>query len=64
MLSATILGILFTSGGLALSYAPDLPVGATMIVLAGATYLLALAARGVLTHYQRTKQTGAKARAP
>lgn len=64
MLSATILGILFTSGGLALSYAPDLPVGATMIVLAGATYLLALAARGVLTHYQRTKQTGASASTP
>lgn len=64
MLLAAMLGVAFTSGGLALSYAPDLPAGATMIVLAGATYLLALAARGVLTHYQRRKQTGAKDRIP
>ncbi len=60
MLLAAVLGIAFTSGGLALSYAPDLPAGATMIVLAGATYLVALATRGLLTHYQRGKQTGAK----
>ena len=60
MLLAAVLGIAFTSGGLALSYAPDLPAGATMIVLAGATYLVALATRGLLTHYQRAKQTGAR----
>lgn len=36
------LGIYFTSGGLALSYAPDLPAGATIILLAGITYVLAL----------------------
>lgn len=64
MLLAAMLGIAFTSGGLALSYAPDLPAGATMIVLAGATYLVALATRGLLTHYQRRKQTGAKDRIP
>jgi zinc transport system permease protein len=39
MLLATIFGILFMIFGLALSYGPDLPAGATIIVLAGATYL-------------------------
>lgn len=33
---------LFTSGGLAISYQPDLPAGATIIVLSGTAYLLAL----------------------
>lgn len=39
MLVAVLLGALFTSGGLALSYGPDLPAGATIILLAGVTYL-------------------------
>ncbi|MDF7800471.1 metal ABC transporter permease [Pontiellaceae bacterium B1224] len=33
---------LFTFGGLALSYAPDLPAGASIIVLTGVSYLLSL----------------------
>jgi zinc transport system permease protein len=44
MLLATGLGALFTSGGLALSYAPDLPSGPTIILLAGACYLLSTVA--------------------
>jgi len=40
MLVATLLGAVFTSGGLALSYGPDLPPGATIILLAGAAYVL------------------------
>jgi zinc transport system permease protein len=40
MLGATLLGGLLTSGGLALSFAPDLPTGPTIILLAGAGYLL------------------------
>ncbi|QIK37726.1 metal ABC transporter permease [Caldichromatium japonicum] len=40
MLIATLLGMLFTSLGLALSFAPDLPAGPTMILLAGAVYIL------------------------
>jgi len=40
MLTATLLGTALTSGGLALSYAPDLPPGPTIILLAGALYLL------------------------
>ena len=37
---AVLLCLLFTSGGLALSYGPDLPAGAMIILLAGAVYLL------------------------
>jgi zinc transport system permease protein len=40
MLVAALLGILFTSSGLFLSYEPDLPAGATIILVAGVTYLL------------------------
>lgn len=40
MLLATVLGIAFTAGGLSLSYAPDLPPGATIILLAGVTYVI------------------------
>ncbi len=40
MALATLLGALLTTGGLAVSYAPDLPSGATTVLLAGATYLL------------------------
>jgi zinc transport system permease protein len=58
MLLATVIGIVFTSGGLALSYTPDLPAGATMIVLAGAIYLVALLTKGLLTKYgNKPKQT-------
>jgi len=58
MLFATVLGIAFTSGGLALSYAPDLPAGATIILLAGAVYLVSLVTKALLTKYwRRQKQT-------
>jgi zinc transport system permease protein len=40
MALAVVLGGVFTTGGLALSYGPDLPAGATMILLAGVAYLL------------------------
>jgi zinc transport system permease protein len=39
MLLATVLSAVFTTGGLAVSYGPDLPPGATTILLAGAVYL-------------------------
>lgn len=42
MLWATVLGALTTSGGLALAYGPDLPVGAVITLLAGGLYALAL----------------------
>ncbi len=47
MVLATVLGSIFTSGGLALSYGPDLPAGATIILLAGGVYILASAATGL-----------------
>ncbi|MBA7685858.1 High-affinity zinc uptake system membrane protein ZnuB [subsurface metagenome] len=42
MLLATLLSLFCMIGGLALSYQPNLPAGATIIVLAGAVYLLIL----------------------
>ncbi|MEW6443334.1 MAG: metal ABC transporter permease [bacterium] len=42
MLAATVLGVLFAWGGLFLSYGPDLPAGATIILLAAASYLACL----------------------
>lgn len=49
MLVATLLGMIFTVGGLALSYGPDLPAGAVIIILAGVAYLLSLLCRRVLS---------------
>ena len=40
MLSAILLGAVFTSGGIMLSYGPDLPAGATIVLCAGISYLL------------------------
>ena len=48
MLLAILLGIIFTSGGLALSYGPDLPTGATTVLLAGLGYLIASLLRHVV----------------
>jgi zinc transport system permease protein len=40
ILVAIALNVLFMVGGLALSYRPDLPAGATIIIMAGVVYLL------------------------
>jgi zinc transport system permease protein len=40
MMLAILLGFIFTTGGLALSYHPDLPAGATIVLLTGCGYLL------------------------
>ena len=45
---ATLLGMSFTSTGLAISYAPDLPAGATIILLAGLVYILSAISRSML----------------
>jgi zinc transport system permease protein len=52
MLVATLLGTALTSGGLALSYAPDLPAGPVIILLAGALYLLSAVTAGLFTRRQ------------
>jgi zinc transport system permease protein len=51
MLVATVISIGLTSGGLAVSYGPELPPGATTIALAGVLYLLVVVgcyARGAI----------------
>jgi zinc transport system permease protein len=45
MVLATGVSVLCTSAGLALSYGPDLPAGATIITLAGCLYLLVMFGR-------------------
>jgi len=39
MVLATLLSVVFTTAGIAVSYQPDLPSGAVIIVLAGAAYI-------------------------
>jgi zinc transport system permease protein len=53
MLLATLLGAVLTSGGLALSYAPDWPAGPTIIVLAGSAYFVALVAKRLWLRWRR-----------
>ncbi|HNY64571.1 MAG TPA: metal ABC transporter permease [Deltaproteobacteria bacterium] len=43
MVLSVIFSVLFTTGGLALSYSPNLPTGATIILVAGAAYLSVVA---------------------
>jgi zinc transport system permease protein len=45
MIAAALLSSAFTTAGLALSYTPNLPAGPTVIVLAGAAYLLVTGGR-------------------
>lgn len=45
MVGATLLGMVFTTSGVALSFLYDLPAGATIVLVAGIVYVLALAAR-------------------
>jgi zinc transport system permease protein len=54
MLTATLLGVVFSGTGLALSYEPDLPAGATIILLAGLAYLLSALGRGAYLRRRRT----------
>lgn len=47
MLLASLLGILFTSTGLAISYDPDLPAGSTIVLVTGGAYLFSTLATGL-----------------
>lgn len=47
MVLAAFLGVVFTAGGLSLSYGPDLPAGATIILLAGGVYLVSTLGTGL-----------------
>ena len=59
MLIATLLGGVFTSGGLALSYGPDLPAGPTMILLAASVYVLSTLFSRFLRRRRAVRQAGA-----
>jgi zinc transport system permease protein len=47
MVGAALLSVTLTTLGLAVSYGPDLPAGATTIVLAGLVYLAVMGARAL-----------------
>ena len=56
MVLALILGVLFTSTGLIVSYEPDLPAGATIILIAGSCYILSFAIQRVRKHSHLRKR--------
>ena len=60
MVVATLLGMVFTSTGLALAYGPDLPAGPTMILLAGIAYVVSALASGLL--HRRAQRRAAQPR--
>lgn len=45
---SAVIGMVLTTGGLAASYGPDLPVGATIVLLTGIAYFLSTLVRGAL----------------
>lgn len=53
MVLSSVLAAALTTGGLAVSYAADLPSGATIIVLAGAVYLLVVGATTLRSAWAR-----------
>jgi zinc transport system permease protein len=60
MLVATLLGGLFTSTGLAVAYGPDLPVGPSIVLLAGAGYVLAALLGRLLARRRRRRHLRAR----
>jgi zinc transport system permease protein len=50
MVLASLFGAVFTTSGLIVSFYPNLPAGATIIIIAGLAYLLATASRGLWGH--------------
>lgn len=53
MITSILLGATFSVAGILASYEPDLPAGATIILLAGTSYLLAFIGKGVLNKQYR-----------
>jgi zinc transport system permease protein len=51
MILASLLGGVFTTSGLIVSYQPNLPAGATIILVAGLAYLLATALKGLALRF-------------
>lgn len=55
MIFASILGAVFTTSGLIVSYQHNLPAGATIVVIAGLTYLLTIASKGLALRFHWRK---------
>lgn len=51
MIVASVLGAVFTTSGLIVSYQPNLPAGATIILIAGLAYLLATVSKGLASRF-------------
>lgn len=51
MVLASILGVVFVTGGLAVSYGPDLPAGATIIILAGVSYIVSIILKVIIGRF-------------
>lgn len=60
MITASILGIIFTTLGLAVSYQPNLPAGATIIIIAGTVYLLSFAYKSLSRNLRLRKTQNGK----
>jgi zinc transport system permease protein len=56
MVLASILGAAFTTTGLVVSYQPNLPAGATIIVISGIAYLLATILKGVAHRFRSPRE--------
>lgn len=57
MLAATVICMLMTVSGLAIAYQPDLPAGATIIVVSGVFYAIAIASSSLLKQLQKKSIT-------
>lgn len=57
MLIAALLGAVFNTAGLALSFAPDLPAGATIVLVAALSYMGVAGGRALWSRRQRQKRS-------
>lgn len=58
MILSVVFSVIFTTGGLALSYKPNLPAGATIIILAGIAYFAVMIGSGVIKSLRRRHING------
>ena len=59
MIIASLLGAVFTISGLIVSYEPNLPAGATIILIAGLAYLLASISKGFASRFRAHRDRSA-----
>jgi len=62
MWTAVALNCVITFAGLAISYGPDLPTGATMVVVAGAVYVAGALVGGAQRRLRKGAATAGSAR--